>query len=430
MSFFLIGFAALIAVALLLLLPPLLRGAPNDDPASAATDAQRANLQILREQLAALEVEHATGRLDAQQYRLACVEIERRVLEESQASERPPATPLRTGRTAIAVGAFVPLFAFVVYGLLGDPVAMLPRQAPVAGAGQEEVTAAQIEAMVEKLAQRLDNQTTAQDGDAQAWTMLARSYTVLQRYADASRAYGRARALMPENAQLLADHADVMAMVQGQSVLGEPLKLVQRALQLDARNLKALALAGSAAFERRDYKAALDWWGQANTLAPPGSEFASGLQNSMQQARSAMGGAAAGVAAAAPSVQPAAQTAPASAQAGGKQVSGVVRLSAALRAQAAPGDTVFVFARAAEGPRMPLAILKRKVSDLPLTFTLDDSSAMSAEMTLSKFARVVVGARVSKSGDAMPRAGDLTGQSAPVDTGSSKLVITIDAVQP
>ena len=289
----------------------------------------------------------------------------------------------------------------------------------------------QVEAMVEKLAQRLENQTAPQEGDAQAWTMLARSYSVLQRYADASRAYSRARALAPESAQLLADHADVLAMLQGQSLVGEPSKLTARALQLDPKNLKALALAGSAAFERKDFKAALDFWGRAMPLAQPGSEFANGLEGSMQQARAAAGQTpTTSSTAPVPSAGPAKATDAAPPAIAATQVSGTVQLAAALAAKAAPGDTLFVFARAEQGPRMPLAILKRKVSDLPFTFTLDDSSAMSPEMKLSQFPSVVVGARISRSGEALPRAGDLVGQSAPVRTGTGKLVITIDGVQP
>ena len=108
----------------------------------------------------------------------------------------------------------------------------------------------------------------------------------------------------------------------------------------------------------------------------------------------------------------------------------MVRLDGALAAKVAPGDTVFVFARAAQGPRMPLAIIKRKAGDLPLAFSLDDSSAMSPELKLSRFPSVVIGARISRSGDAMPRSGDLVGQVGPVDTGSGNLVIVIDGVQP
>ncbi len=445
MSVFLVGLGGLIALALILILPPLLRATRVPAADLSADAARRANLQVLREQLAALDAEHASGALDAGQHRLARIEVERRALEEERDAVRP-AVAERAGKTAIALGAFVPLFVFVVYGLLGMPEAMLPRSTAQGAANATEpggVTSEQIDAMVSKLANRLENQATPQPGDAEAWTMLARSYAVLQRFPEASRAFIRARALLPDNAQLLADHADVLAMLQGQSVAGEPAKLVERALQIDPRNLKALALAGSAAFERKDFTAALKFWAQAKQFAEPGSAFAIGLDGSIRQAQAAAGQA--------ETAAPTVSVAPApTVQAGGKpvappatpdrtagaarpgsgMVSGTVQLAGPLAAKAAPGDTVFVFARAAQGPRMPLAILKMRVSDLPLTFRLDDSSAMSPEMTLSKFPSVVVGARVSRSGDAMPRSGDLVGQIGPIDTGSTKLTITIDSVQP
>lgn len=423
MSFFLIGFLLFIAVALWTLLPALLRHAAAPGGAARVVGAREANLQILREQLATLEAEHASGAVKAEAYGLARSEIERRALEEESQPEHAPSAA-RASKTAITVAVTLPLFAFVVYGLLGDPEAMLPRAAPQATGAPGDVTMPQVEAMVEKLAQRLENQATPQEGDGQAWTMLARSYSVLQRYADANRAYTRARALVPESAQLLADHADVMAMVQGQSLVGEPTQLAARALKLDPKNLKALALAGSAAFERKDFKGALEFWGRAMPLAQPGSEFAQGLESSMQQARAAAGNGGAQ----APTTTAAA--APAAGATTGAATRGVVQLAGALKSRVAPTDTVFIFARAAQGPRMPLAILKRQAGELPISFSLDDSSAMSPEMQLSKFPSVVVGARISRSGNAMPQGGDLTGQVGPVATGSAQLVITIDTVQP
>lgn len=454
MSMFLVLFIGLIALALLMLLPGLLRRQGPAQAVRSAVDARRANLAVLREQLAALDAELGSGALDPEQHRLARIEIERRALEEEQAGEQAP-VPKRAGKTAVGIGLFIPLFVFVVYALVGDPQAMLPQSESVAAGPAGEVSMAQIESMVEKLAQRLETKTTAEAGDDKAWTMLARSFAALQRYPEASRAYGRARALSPDDAQLLADHADVLAMLQGQSVRGEPRKLIDRALQLDPKNLKALALAGSAAFELKDYATALKYWGEALRVAPAGSEFAAGLESSMQQAReAAAGGAPAGSAAttaaaapapaptqpqAQPQAQAQAQTQPQAqpqAQATPQPVApgaathGVVRLDGALAAKVAPGDTVFVFARAAQGPRMPLAIIKRKAGDLPLAFSLDDSSAMSPELKLSRFPSVVIGARISRSGDAMPRSGDLVGQVGPVDTGSGNLVIVIDGVQP
>ena len=427
MSIFLAGLVALVILALLLLLPSLLRRHALVSAASPAPDARHANLSVLREQLAALDADLAAGTLDSAQYQAARIEIERRALEEEHRPERP-AVLASAGKTAWALGISLPLFVVVVYAVLGNPQALAPQPPALAGAPGGEVTNVQIEAMVEKLAQRMESKTTPEAGDEQGWIMLARSYAVLQRYPQASRAYARARALAPEDPQLLADHADVIAMTQGQSLVGEPMQLVQRALQLNPNNLKALALAGSAAFERKDFAGALKYWLQAQKLAPPGSEFASGLESSIQQARTA-----AGAGAPVPATAPGARVAVAASPAGGPgagTVSGVVQLDGKLLGKVAPTDTVFVFARAAQGPRMPLAILKRKAADLPLTFTLDDSSAMSPELKLSEFPNVVIGARVSRSGNAMPQSGDLIGQVGPVATGTSKLTLVIDAIQP
>ncbi len=447
MSLFLIALAGLIALALVFVLPPLLRASQFSGALVAANSARRSNVHVLREQLAALEAEHVNGALDVAQYRTARIEIERRALEEEQ-DLAAPAVAAPAGKTVVFLGAFVPLFAFVMYGALGTPEVMLAhvpgaQQAAAEPAGNGEMTQAQIEGMVSKLANRLENQTSPQPGDDEAWTMLGRSYAVMQRFPEANKAFVRARSLAPDNPQLMADHADVLAMLQGRTVVGEPAKLAERALQIDPRNLKALALSGTAAFERKDYDRALKFWTAAKQIAEPGSQFAAGLDNSIQQAQAASGKAPAGAGPAmnlaqvppansatpAPVAPPPAGL-PATVATIGAKVSGIVQLAGPLASRAAPGDTVFVFARAAQGPRMPLAILRKRVSDLPLTFTLDDSTAMQPEMSLSKFSSVIVGARISRSGEAMPRSGDLVGQVGPVDTGTGRLVITIDGVQP
>ena len=412
MSVFLICFVAMVVLALLLLLPALMSRNAGVESISATVDASRANLSVLREQLAALDAERSSGVLDAEQHRLARIEIERRALEEEPVVVRP-AVNARANKTAVVLGVSIPIFALVIYALVGYPQAMLPQPAVASASPGDQVTPAQIQAMAESLSKRLESKTTTDVGDLQAWTMLARSFAVLQRYPEASRAYARARIIAPNDAQLMADHADALAMSQNQSLVGEPAQLIERALQIDPKNIKTLALAGSAAFERKDFAGALGYWERAQQLAPPGSEFAAGLESSIQQAR------------AAPSGAPGAATESAVGPTGG-----VVQLTPSLAGKVQPTDTVFVFARAAQGPRMPLAILKRKASELPLTFTLDDSSAMSPELKLSKFANVVIGARISRSGDAMPQSGDLIGQVGPVATGSGKLVLVIDGVQP
>ena len=429
MSMFLVFVLGLIALALAMVLPPLLRRrAPPSPGAGATPEARHANVQVLREQLAALDADLAAGVVDDAQYRLARTEIERRALDEEQQDDasRPVVVRRATG-TAVVLAVVIPVFAVLMYAALGRPQALDPA---LAAAPQGEVTLPQIEAMVDGLARRLESQTEPQEGDLQAWTMLANSYAVLNRFPEASKAFARARALSPDNAQLLADHADVLAMMQGQSVEGEPGRLVMRALQLEPDNLKALTMAGSWAFERRDYAGAIDYWSQARPLAPPGSDFAAGLENSLQQARAAAaqsGQLAAGTGKATP--QQAAGNKPAS-NAHAAQVSGEVQVTDVLAKRVRPTDTVFVFARAAEGPRMPLAIIKRPAGDLPFTFTLDDSSAMGPQFRISGVRQVIIGARISPSGDATPRSGDLTGQIGPVDVGSGKLVLMIDGVVP
>ena len=421
MTLFWILAVALTALALALVLPPLLRRASQSQSQQHdMVDARRANLVILRDQLRELDTELASGHINIDQQALARTEIERRVLDEEGLTDRlsPAAnTPVAaySTRSAVLVAVCIPLLVFGMYGFIGNPQAILP-QAP---APEGEVTMAQVEAMVTQMAQKLESQPADQPANPQAWEMLARSYAALQRFPEAARAYEKARTLAPNNAQLLVDHADVLAMLQGQSMVGEPAKLIARALTLDPKNLKALALAGSAAFERKDFAGAIQFWSQARQLAPPTGEFTAGLDRTLEAARDAA------------ATQPNTASTPSkTAPVPGPALSGTVSLSPSLASKVKPDDTVFIFARAAQGPRMPLAILKRKVSELPITFKLDDSTAMSDDLKLSKFANVVVAARVSASGNAMPQPGDLQGQLGPVSAGTQGLKIVIDSVQP
>ena len=447
--------AGLLALALALVLPALLRrptaAATTSGGPGAAPSASRSNLSILRDQLAQLDADLASASITPEQHRLSRSEIERRVLDEESVAEGPSKAG-SSRNTAIVLGALIPLMVLGLYAAKGNVAALDPqaRQAQANPAG--EVTQAQVEDMVDKLAKKLEGQAAPQPGDAQGWTMLARSYGFLQRFPEASRAYSRAIALDPKNAQLLADHADVLAALQGQQLAGEPMRLVEQALAIDPQHPKALALAGSGAFERKDFAAAIAYWSKARQLVPADGEFAKALDGSIAEAREAAGSTAApsarsAIAASAANTPPASASAPASpavttaaatpadktatsANAPAAQVAGRVSLAPALAARAAPTDTVFIFARAAEGPRVPLAVLRRTVADLPITFKLDDSMAMSPQMKLSNFPMVVVGARISKSGNAMPQPGDLQGQAAPTAVGASGIELVIDSVQP
>jgi cytochrome c-type biogenesis protein CcmH len=404
MMWFWILATTLVVVVLGVLLRPLLRPAPL-----VADNTAASNLRLLREQVAELDAELAAGRLDATQHAAARAELERRVLDETRVADTP--VRARGGRwSALVLAVAVPGLAVLLYGQLGNRAAMdsLLAQAPT------QATAEDVDALVQRLADRMQ----AQPEDPAGWLLLARAYGGLQRFPEASAAYAQALKRQAPDAQLLADYADVLAMTQGRTLIGEPEKLVLQALALEPDHLKALALAGTAAMERGDPQAALKHWNRAKAVAPAGSPFATGLDPAIADAR-----AAAGLPAAAPETPTAQAPAPAAAP---LQVT--VRLAPALAAQLQPGDTLFVFARAADGPRMPLAIVRQPAGAGPVQVQLDDSSAMTPQLKLSGFAQVVVGARISRSGNATPQTGDLEGQTA-ARPSSGNAEVLIDRVR-
>ena len=435
MTIFWIVVALFLVGALLLMLPALwnVRSTPS------SLGAGGANVAVYRDQLREAERDLAADLITPERYAQTRTEIERRVLEDTagQAGTAVAAGPSRVTALVLALG--IPLASVLTYLSLGQPEAAAPGAVAAAAAkgdGRHEVSGEQIQAMVSALAERLK----AEPGNAEGWMMLGRSYTALSRYSDAALAFRKASELQPKNADVLADLADVTGMAQGRRLAGEPARIIQAALDIDPRHVKALALAGSVSFEQKDDAGARAYWQRLLAVVPADSEIARSVQSSVQEAvQLERGGPAPGPAAGAQTAQAQAPAqAPAATAAGtapaagaiGQKVTGQVTLSADLKAKLAAGDTLFVYARAAEGPRMPLAIVKRQASELPYTFELDDSMAMAPNFKLSGFARVMIEARVSKSGQATPQSGDLIGQVGPVAPGAEGLRILIDRVQP
>jgi cytochrome c-type biogenesis protein CcmH len=244
----------------------------------------------------------------------------------------------------------------------------------------------------------------------------------LGRTDDTLDAISHAAKLKPEDAGILADFADALAMKNGRNLEGDPTRLIERALKIDPDNLKALALAGTAAFNRGDFAKAAEYFDRVVKVGPPESPMVQQARDAAAEARER--GKLPAVAATGATPPSTSASASASVAAGGA-VAGTVTLAPALAGRAAPDDTVFIFARAAEGSRMPIAIVRKQVKDLPYTFRLDDSLAMSPANLLSTAGRVVVGARVSKSGQAMPQPGDLEGLSPPTTVGSGSVSVVI-----
>jgi cytochrome c-type biogenesis protein CcmH len=405
MAWFTLIAIALTGAAILLLVLPLLRPGPR-----AVESPREANVSIYRDQYRELDRDLDTGTLTSEQYVRARAELELRLLDDVDSSEPANVRPSRSARqAALIVAIALPICAGVLYLYLGNPQALrVPKHAAL---DASSITAEQFKQMTEKLAARIQSNPD----DPVGWMMLGRAYKALERYPDAVKALQRAETLEPRNPEILVEYAEALALNRGSNLAGEPTRLLERALEIAPDNEKALTLAGTSAFARKDYAAAIRYWERLVAQVQADSELGRALSSGIAEARARAAGKA-------PAESPAQHSPDAS-----KTVSGVVRLSPALAANAAPEDAVFIFVRAAQGPKMPLAVMRKQVKDLPLSFELDDSMAMMPGRELSSFARVVVGARISKSGSATPKAGDLEGSSREVEPGATGVLVIIDS---
>jgi len=346
------------------------------------------------------------------------------VSKDDRASDTPAQKTKPPARLILGIVGFVVVFAAGSYTLLGNRAGLSadptnPSAASAEGASPHAGNEGQIEAMVERLKERL--KTTP--GDTEGWAMLGRSYSALGKHSEALAAYRKVIELNPKDAQAYADIADAIAVVNGRNLEGEPEKIIAKALSLDPNNVKALALAGTVAFNRGDAAKAAKLWERALRNVEPDNPMAGELQNAVAEARQRAGLPALAVAPAATAQAAAAMT---PAPVTGASIQGRVTLAAKLKAQAAPEDTVFIFARALQGGRAPLAILRKQVKDLPLDFTLDDSLAMSPAMRLSTAKEVIIGARISKSGTATPQPGDMQGLTGAIAVGAKGIALEIN----
>jgi cytochrome c-type biogenesis protein CcmH len=429
------GLAAVMTIiALLFTVPWLLRAGRS---AKARPDPDTLNTEVIRSQLAELDTDLRMGRLDENQYAAARRDLERELLDDLlPAGAAATTTPARSGQWVVALLVIaIPLMAVALYQQLGSKqIIPLLEQRGAATAtttgspGQHEMGEQSLEQMVNVLAEKLKEKPD----DLRGWILLARSYETLNRYADALGAYGNARRLSGDNPEVLADYADALVMANGGRFNDEAGEVLQKAVEAQPDNVKTLWLIGHWKNQQGSYTEAISYWQRAAALLPAGSEDTTIIARQISQLQQRLGitpSAPVAVAAASPADAPA--TAGGGTPAAGHAITVTVALDPALAAQAAPESTVFIFARAVQGPRMPLAIMRRQVRDLPVTVTLDDSLAMSPAMTLSKFDQVTIGARVSASGNAMPQSGDLEGSQSPVNVASpGTIAITIDRKVP
>jgi cytochrome c-type biogenesis protein CcmH len=327
-------------------------------------------------------------------------ESERNLLGDLEAAEETKAQSSTRGRSAVlATLAIVPVLALTLYLALGR-IDLIGARAPN--------DMADVQDSIRQLAERL----AKQPNDLEGWVLLARSLQATDQPDKAVTAYEFALKLAPEDLDVKALYAQALAETHQGSMAGKPTEIVDEILKKNPDHQTALWMAGIAAAERKDAAKTVEYWERLKKQFGPGSEEAKQIEGYIAQVQGLP-----------------AQTTPsepAAAKGAGKQIRVTVTLAENLKSRVAPDDALFVFARAAEGPPMPLAVVRKQAKDLPVKVVLDDSMSMMQGMTLSTADRIVIGARISKSGQPKAEAGDLQGLSeavAPEDNGSYKIVV-------
>ncbi|MFD2112620.1 c-type cytochrome biogenesis protein CcmI [Thiorhodococcus fuscus] len=429
----------LLALALWFILPPLLR---RETP-TEAPDQDALNLAVFEQRLKELEDDRTATLIDEESYLAARHDLERELLYDvdetkTQATQRPASAASRWLLAAILATA-VPASAVLLYLTVGDPgiidqIELGPNQVAEHESGAETQSAASLEELVGRLEERLKQDPENLDG----WLMLGRTYFATDQFDKGLGAFEKAYSLAPDEIPVMLAYAEALAAASPtKSLAGKPAELIRAALEKDPQDPTARWLNGMIAFQDNRFQEAADAWQKILDTLEPGSEEAKNLGQMVTEARNRAAG----------QTQPTtSETAPAPAtqstatdETSAQETSVLpaaslkveVSLDPTIAAQAAPEDSVFVFARATQGPPMPLAVQRIQVKDLPASVTLDDSQAMSPALKLSSVSQVSVGARISKSGDATPRPGDLQGTSGPVAVGeTSEVSVVIDSVRP
>jgi cytochrome c-type biogenesis protein CcmH len=424
--------------ALLFVLPTL--WSKKNRLGGVARDAT--NVSIYRDQFAELDSDFLNDILTREQYEQSKRELQQRMLQDVSEGEAMTTAVMGGNRNVATITLTtlaVPLLAVSLYLWLGNTKALLPQpameQMPM-GAAADDGGHANISSVLENLTARLREQPD----DVEGWLMLGRTYAMMQRFNEAKDAYEKVLALSPDNSEFITDYADIVAMTNNGSLLGQPLELINKALRLDPGNPKALALAGTAEFEQKKYKEAAAYWEKLLALIPASeADLVNSISASIAEAKSLASGKGSVVARAPQQssggqTPPPAENKPESVAAAGAAtsgtLSGTVTLSPSLAGKASPNDSLYIFARAKTGPKAPLATLRLQVKDLPASFSLNDSMARSGVQLSTFQSEMVVGARISRSGSPMPQSGDLQGFSEPVRIGSKGINFVIDQQLP
>jgi cytochrome c-type biogenesis protein CcmH len=433
MGLFLMLAALMLAIALAVVLRPLLSRHTPDDPAAAA----RRRMQILNEA-------HAAGVLSDEEFSAKRTELGDQLLV---AIDTSPPRSRTTYFAAIAVALLLPALAIGLYRFVGNPAALDPAAlmpAPATAEHGQDMEQA-ISSLAAKLKQNPD--------DAEGWTLLGRAYLETQRFAEARDALKHAHDVAANDPDIAVAYAEALTLAsESHQFDAQARSMLESALEADPKNQRGIWLLGIADYQAGKFDAAIASWNRLLEQLPKDSSVAQSVKSQIARAEAARDGrplpdepaSAASAAntetAQAPPPQsastagqrPAAEQPPTAGAAGaGPHLTVKVTLDPALTAKVSPADIVFVYAKAASGPPMPLAIQRLRADQLPATVVLSDGMGMLPSMKLSQFPQVIIGARISKSGNAIAQSGDMQTVSKPLDVATTApIALTIDQTVP
>jgi len=404
--------------------------------------SKQQNIFIAQEQLADLESRFENAEIDEESYQSTRDELEQSLYDDLKQSdllfESTQGKNSQTKSSFVSMAfilLLIPVIAFPVYYKTGNIIFTKNVDAVEAVRVERDKAVPKnadgtpdIETMVAGLQQKMEKNPE----NAKGWYMLGRSYMVLERYTDAAKSFERAYKLMPDSANVMLSLADSLSMSQQGSLIGRPGKLVNDALKIEPENVTALWLSGMSARQNGDYQGAIAKWNKVLPLIQEAPQQLVQLKSLISEARSKLP---AGMQAPIENVQVEATSPAANASANVKdandkqaaEIKVMVSLSEELKAKASPDDLVFIYAKAMSGPPMPLAAVRKQVKDLPIEVALNDAMAMMPNLKMSAFDTVVVGARVSKTGQPIGQNGDLFAEKRSIKSGE-KVSIEINEV--
>ena len=410
--------AIMILAALLLVVPSLMRGSTSDRDTTVET-----NVALYRERLTDLERERERGEIDPDRYAALREDLERGLLDDvgtTSPDARTDAHPPPYWMAAL-VTILIPVGGLAFYMWLGSPHGLAPQAEPH-GADARVESDPSVEAMVDSLAAKLANDPA----DSEGWLLLARSQVVLERFDAAIVAFNRAHALLGDTPDLLVDWAEAEAAAAGNRFPARAMLRIERALELDSDHEKALWLGGFAAAQNGRTDTAIARWERLRDQQTPGSRGASIVSELLAQVQGTANAAPAPNIGSAGTAERSTPAEPAVTRDGARIVV-EVSLAPDIAVELGASEPVFVFARTPSGGGPPVAVARTIVGALPATIVLDESSAMVPSLSLASVERVLVTARVARSGTVTRSSGDIEGVSGPLavaDTAPASVVIS------